>query len=138
MMASTIFFWSRVSAQDQQDDLWIAAQDHVLQIFYKNAVYFPEKLWNCRMLPVWEVLEDQRQLGLGSEALLKAAECYKQEDAAFIFGVLDGNFDSRVDAVDTIKAFVEARITDELSRMIVWPLALRAAPKLPSRPAWPS
>ena len=45
------------------EHLVVAAQDHVLQVWMRKNVYFPEKLWNCCMLPKWEVVEDERVVG---------------------------------------------------------------------------
>ena len=53
---------------------------------------------------------DKRQLRLPSKQLLENADCYKASDKRHILSVIDRNFDSRGDAVDTIKAFVETRI----------------------------
>ena len=53
---------------------------------------------------------DKRQLRLPSKQLLENADCYKATDKRHILSVIDRNFDSRGDAVDTIKAFVETRI----------------------------
>jgi hypothetical protein len=53
---------------------------------------------------------DKRQLRLPSKQLLENADCNKVSDKRHILSVIDRNFDSRGDAVDTIKAFVETRI----------------------------
>ena len=50
---------------------------------------------------------DQHQLALSDREMLQQAECYKASDRAFIKETLDRNFESREDAVSTIKVFVE-------------------------------
>lgn len=49
---------------------------------------------------------DQEQLSLESSDMLKCAECFKDKDRSFIFGVIDKGFAAREDAINLIKGFI--------------------------------
>ena len=51
---------------------------------------------------------DEVQLGRDAKTLLANANCFSAKDKAFIYGVIDKNFDSRADMVNTIRAFIES------------------------------
>ena len=51
---------------------------------------------------------DNEQLKRSPKDLLASADCFKASDKAFIYGVIDRNFESRADMVNTIKAFIQS------------------------------
>ena len=51
---------------------------------------------------------DNDQLRRSPKDLLASADCFKASDKAFIYSVIDRNFDSRSDMVNTIKAFIQS------------------------------
>ena len=51
---------------------------------------------------------DNDQLKRSPKDLLASADCFKASDKAFIYSVIDRNFDSRADMVNTIKAFIQS------------------------------
>ena len=51
---------------------------------------------------------DNEQLKRSPKDLLASADCFKASDKAFIYSVIDRNFDSRADMVNTIKAFIQS------------------------------
>ena len=51
---------------------------------------------------------DNDQLKRSPADLLASADCFKASDKAFIYSVIDRNFDSRADMVNTIKAFIQS------------------------------
>ena len=51
---------------------------------------------------------DNEQLKRSPKDLLASADCFKASDKAFIYSVIDRNFDSRSDMVNTIKAFIQS------------------------------
>ena len=51
---------------------------------------------------------DNDQLRRSPKDLLASADCFKASDKAFIYSVIDRNFDSRADMVNTIKAFIQS------------------------------
>ena len=51
---------------------------------------------------------DNDQLKRSPKDLLASADCFKASDKAFIYSVIDRNFDSRSDMVNTIKAFIQS------------------------------
>jgi hypothetical protein len=52
--------------------------------------------------------KDEVQLNRDAKALLVNANCFSPKDKAFIYSVIDKNFDSREDMVNTIKAFIKS------------------------------
>jgi hypothetical protein len=51
---------------------------------------------------------DEEQLALDAESLLANADCFSAKDKVFIYKVIDKNFDSQEDMVNTIKAFIQS------------------------------
>ena len=60
---------------------------------------------------------DNEQLQRTAKDLLASANCFKASDQAFIYSVIDRNFESREDMVNTIKAFIRSKTDRQLTRL---------------------
>ena len=68
-------------------------------VYYSQTTQSTPNENHMRML----LIKDAEQMARKGQALLGNALCFKSEDKDFIYSVIDRNFDSREDMVNTIK-----------------------------------
>ena len=73
-------------------------------VYYSQTTQSTPNENHMRML----LIKDAEQMARGGLALLGNAQCFKNEDKDFIYSVIDRNFDSREDMVNTIKEFIRS------------------------------
>jgi hypothetical protein len=90
--------------------LWCIFEMAYSLLFNSRIIYYDTPAGQGEATGVMlEMLQkDEEQLARNAKDLLANANCFSPKDKAFIYGVIDRNFDSRDDMVNTIKAFIKS------------------------------
>ena len=76
--------------------------------------------------------KDQQELKLTNTELLQNSSCYKPADRKFIEDTLKRNFDTPGDTVETIKVFIQSRLSsDALAQLTESQLQVATPPSIP-------
>ena len=73
----------------------------------------PKQRRPSKMLP-----DFSEQLKRSGKEMLANANCFKASDKAFIYSVIDRNFENREDMVNTIKAFIQSSSSEAFRESI--------------------